>query len=79
MQCLPTLANPAFGTFSWPSVVCMPASAWLEVLALADGMMCVPNHSLQPTPVGRLSSALAVDTTGPAWLSSGCLGIVRAP
>ena len=30
-------------------------------------------HSLllQPTLVGRLSSAFAVDTAGPAWLSSG--------
>jgi len=28
------------------------------------------NHSLQPTPVGRVSSAFAVDITGPAWLSS---------
>ncbi len=27
--------------------------------------------SLQPTPVGRLSSAFAVDIMGPAWLSSG--------
>jgi hypothetical protein len=30
-----------------------------------------PNKSLQPTPVGRLSSAFAVDITHPAWLSSG--------
>ena len=29
------------------------------------------NQSLQPTPVGRLSSAFAVDITRPAWLSSG--------
>ena len=29
------------------------------------------NNSLQPTPVGRLSSAFAVDITAPAWLSSG--------
>jgi hypothetical protein len=30
-----------------------------------------PNKSLQPTPVGRLSSAFAVDIAVPAWLSSG--------
>jgi hypothetical protein len=29
------------------------------------------NNSLQPTPVGRLSSAFAVDIASPAWLSSG--------
>ena len=29
------------------------------------------NKSLQPMPVGRLSSAFAVDITAPAWLSSG--------
>jgi hypothetical protein len=29
------------------------------------------NNSLQPTPVGRFSSAFAVDITVPAWLSSG--------
>ncbi len=29
----------------------------------------MPNQSLQPTPVGHLSSAFAVDITGPAWLS----------
>jgi hypothetical protein len=29
------------------------------------------NKSLEPTPVGRLSSAFAVDITSPAWLSSG--------
>jgi hypothetical protein len=28
------------------------------------------NKSLQPTPVGRLSSAFAVDIARPAWLSS---------
>ena len=28
------------------------------------------NHSLQPTPVERLSSAFAVDILNPAWLSS---------
>jgi hypothetical protein len=31
----------------------------------------IPLNSLQPTPVGRLSSAFAVDITAPAWLSSG--------
>jgi len=30
-----------------------------------------PNNSLQPTPVGRSSSAFAVDIAAPAWLSSG--------
>jgi hypothetical protein len=30
-----------------------------------------PNKSLQPTPVGRLSSAFAVDILHPVWLSSG--------
>ena len=30
-----------------------------------------PNTSLEPTPVGRLSSAFAVDIFHPAWLSSG--------
>jgi hypothetical protein len=34
-------------------------------------MTMPPNNSLQPTPVGRLISAFAVDITGPAWLSSG--------
>jgi len=29
------------------------------------------NKSLEPTPVGRSSSAFAVHVTGPAWLSSG--------
>jgi hypothetical protein len=29
------------------------------------------NNSLQPTPVGRLGSAFAVDIIRPAWLSSG--------
>jgi hypothetical protein len=29
------------------------------------------NNSLQPMPVGRLSSAFAVDIIAPAWLSSG--------
>jgi hypothetical protein len=29
------------------------------------------NNSLQPMPVGRLSSAFAVDARHPAWLSSG--------
>jgi hypothetical protein len=33
--------------------------------------MTSPNNSLQPMPVGRLSSAFAVDITAPAWLSSG--------
>src|SRR5208283_819999 len=33
--------------------------------------MTRPNNSLQPTPVGRLSSAFAVDIAHPAWLSSG--------
>ena len=28
-----------------------------------------PNQSLQPTPVGHLNSAFAVDITDPAWLS----------
>lgn len=28
-----------------------------------------PNNSLQPTPVGRLNSAFAVDIARPAWLS----------
>jgi hypothetical protein len=32
-------------------------------------MTLPPNHSLQPTPVGRLSSAFAVDIIGPAWLT----------
>ena len=27
------------------------------------------NQSLQPTPVGVFSSAIAVHLTGPAWLS----------
>jgi len=31
--------------------------------------MTQANNSLQPAPVGRLSSAFAVDITGPAWLS----------
>ena len=30
-----------------------------------------PNKSLEPMPVGRFSSAFAVDITRPAWLSSG--------
>ena len=29
-----------------------------------------PNNSLQPMPVGRLSSAFAVYIARPAWLSS---------
>jgi hypothetical protein len=29
------------------------------------------NHSFEPTPVSRFSSAFAVDITHPAWLSSG--------
>jgi hypothetical protein len=33
--------------------------------------MTMPNNSLQPMPVGRLSSAFAVDIRHPAWLSSG--------
>ena len=32
--------------------------------------MLWPNKSLQPTPVGRLGSAFAVDIAAPAWLSS---------
>ena len=28
-----------------------------------------PNNALEPTPVGALSSAVAVDIIGPAWLS----------
>jgi hypothetical protein len=31
----------------------------------------MPNQSLEPTPVGRFSSAFAVDIARPAWLSSG--------
>ena len=30
-----------------------------------------PNHSQQPTPIGRPSSAFAVDIAGAAWLGSG--------
>ena len=33
------------------------------------------NNSLQPMPVGRLSSAFAVDILHPAWLSSGRLPV----
>jgi len=29
------------------------------------------NTALEPTPVGRLNSAFAVDIAAPAWLSSG--------
>src|SRR5882724_9135016 len=31
--------------------------------------MMRPNHALEPTPVGRFSSAFAVDIIGPAWLN----------
>jgi hypothetical protein len=34
-----------------------------------DITMMQPNNSLQPTPVGRLSSAFAVNILSPAWLS----------
>lgn len=37
-------------------------------------MMTQPNKSLEQTPVGALSSAFAVDITGPAWLSLKSLG-----
>jgi hypothetical protein len=32
-------------------------------------MILPSNNSLQPTPVGAVSSAFAVDITCPAWLS----------
>jgi hypothetical protein len=32
-------------------------------------MLLLPNQSLQPTPVGIVSSAHAGHVTGPAWLS----------
>ena len=34
-------------------------------------MRLPPDQALQPTPVGRFSSAFAVDIARPAWLSSG--------
>jgi len=34
-------------------------------------MTVPPNNALEPTPVGALSSAFAVDIIGPAWLSLG--------
>jgi hypothetical protein len=41
-----------------------------RVLELPLTMKRRHNHSLQPTQVGRLGSAFAVDILNPAWLSS---------
>jgi hypothetical protein len=47
------------------------AFLWLDAFDQLEDMDMKPwpNNSLQPTPVGRLSSAFAVDIAAPAWLS----------
>jgi hypothetical protein len=52
----------------------VPEPRALSLFSICGLLLCWrmfrPNNSLQPTPVGRLSSAFAVDITTPAWLSS---------
>ena len=66
---------------SWPH---RPEQRRLIYIGLTCGALCVvaivtsrrageptPNHSLQPTPDGVVSSAFAGGVTAPAWLSLG--------
>ncbi len=44
---------------------------WEETSVSVRDFMPPNNNALEPTPVGALSSAFAVDIIGPAWLSLG--------
>jgi hypothetical protein len=47
---------------------CFSCASQSLVVPKEEGFV-MPNQALQPTPVGRLGSAFAVDILVPAWLS----------